>query len=110
MSSALPWHRLEAGANSVHILQERKLRRGSEKLGSYTEVSWLTGDSEVKVLVAKLCPTLVTPWTVTHQAPWSMGFSRQEYWGGLPFPSSGDVPNRGIESKSPAPADGFFTT
>ena len=36
-------------------------------------------------LVAKPCPTLVTPWTVAHQAPLSMGFSRQEYWSGLPF-------------------------
>ena len=38
-------------------------------------------------LVTKLCPTLATPWTVTYQAPLSMGFSRQEHWGGLPFPS-----------------------
>ena len=43
-----------------------------------------------------------TPWTVTYQAPLSMGFSRQEYWSGLPFPSSGDLPNPGIESRSPA--------
>ena len=40
-------------------------------------------------LVAKSCPTLVTPWTVARQAPLSMGFSRQEYWSGLPFPSPG---------------------
>ena len=40
------------------------------------------------VLVAKLCPTLGTPWTVACQTPLSMGFSRQEYWSGLPFPSS----------------------
>ena len=38
-------------------------------------------------LVAKSCPTLVTPWTVAHQAPLSTGFSRQEYWSGLSFPS-----------------------
>ena len=38
-------------------------------------------------LVAKLCPTLATPWTIACQAPLSMGFSRQEYWSGLPFPS-----------------------
>ena len=38
-------------------------------------------------LVAKSCTTLVTPWSVAHQAPLSMGFSRQEYWSGLPFPS-----------------------
>ena len=43
-----------------------------------------------------------TPWTVAHQASPSMGFSRQEYWSGLPFPFSGDLPNPGIESGSPA--------
>ena len=37
-----------------------------------------------------------TPWTVAHQAPQSMGFSRQEYWSGLPFPSPGDLPDPGI--------------
>ena len=39
----------------------------------------------------------VTPWTVAHQAPLSMGFPRQEYWSGLPFPSPGDLPHPGIE-------------
>ena len=53
-------------------------------------------------LLAKSCPTLVTPWTVACQAPLSMGFSRQEYWSGLPFPSPGDLPNPGIEPGSPA--------
>ena len=43
-----------------------------------------------------------TPWTVAHQAPLSMGFSRQGYWSGLPFPSPGDLPNPGIEPGSPA--------
>ena len=43
----------------------------------------------------------VTPWTVAHQAPLSMGFSRQEYYSGLPFPFSGDLPNPGIEPRSP---------
>ena len=42
----------------------------------------------------------VTPWTVAHQAPLSMGFSRQEHWGGLPFPFPGDLPNPGIEPAS----------
>ena len=42
-----------------------------------------------------------TPWTVAHQAPPSMGFSRQEYWSGLPFPSPGDLPDPGIEPRSP---------
>ena len=44
----------------------------------------------------------MTPWTVAYQAPPSMGFSRQECWSGLPFPSPGDLPNPGIEPGSPA--------
>ena len=44
----------------------------------------------------------VTLWTVACQAPPSMGFSRQEYWSGLPFPSPGDLPNPGIKPRSPA--------
>ena len=43
-----------------------------------------------------------TPWTVAYQAPPSMGFSRQEYWSGLPFPSPGDLPDPGLEPRSPA--------
>ena len=53
--------------------------------------------------------SFVTPWTVAHQTPLSMGFPRQEYWSGLPFPSPGDLPNPGIEPASPAMAGGFFT-
>ena len=48
-------------------------------------------------LVAKLFPTLATPWTVARQASLSVGFSMQEYWNVLPFPSPGDLPNPGIE-------------
>ena len=43
-----------------------------------------------------------TPWTVAHQTSPSMEFYRQEYWSGFPFPSPGDLPNSGIEPKSPA--------
>ena len=43
----------------------------------------------------------MTPWTVAHQAPPSTGFSRQEYWSGLPFPFPGDLPDPGIEPRSP---------
>jgi len=43
----------------------------------------------------------VTPWTVAHQASPSMGFSRQEYWSGLPFPPPGDLPDPGIEPRTP---------
>ena len=50
-----------------------------------------------------------TPWTVAHQAPVSMGFSREEYWKGVPFTPPGDLPNPGIEPRAPAPqADSFF--
>ena len=54
--------------------------------------------------VAQSCPTLCDPhpWTVAHQAPPSMGFSRQEYCSGLPFPFPEDLPNPGIERRSPA--------
>ena len=55
----------------------------------------------------------VTPWTVARQAPLSMGFSRQEYWSGLPFPSPGDLPDPGMEPmslRSPALAVQFFTS
>ena len=52
-------------------------------------------------LITKACLTLATPWTVACQAPLSMGFSRQEYWSGLPFPSPGDLPDPGIEARSP---------
>ena len=44
---------------------------------------------------------LTLPWTVTHQAPLSMEFSRQECWSGLPFPSPGDLPDTGIKPRSP---------
>ena len=49
-----------------------------------------------------------TPWTAAHQTPLSMGFPRQEYWSGLPCPSPGDLPNPGVEPRSPAlQADSF---
>ena len=51
-----------------------------------------------------------TPWTVTCQASLSMGFPRQEYWSGLPFPSPGDLPNPRMEPESPSLAGRFFTT
>ena len=52
-------------------------------------------------------------WTVAHQAPLSMGFSRQKYWSELPCPPPRDLPNPGVEPmslSSPALADGFFST
>ena len=57
----------------------------------------------IKVKLKSLSPVqlFATPWTVAYQASPSMGFSRQEYWSGLPFPSPGDLPDPGIEPGSP---------
>ena len=64
----------------------------------------------VFVLVAKSYLTLCDPMDCSSQAPLFMGFLRQEYWNGLPFPSPGDLPNPGIKLTSPALAGTFFTT
>ena len=69
------------------------------------EISMLTcRDDKVKVKVKSLSRVrlFATPWTVAYQASPSMRFSRQEYWSGLPFPSPGDLPDPGIEPRSPA--------
>ena len=65
---------------------------------------------KVKVKSLSCVRHLATPWTVAYQAPLSMGFSREEYWSGLPFPSPVDLPDPGIEPKTPALAGRFFTT
>ena len=52
--------------------------------------------------VLSCVPPFATPWTVAHQAPLPMEFSRQAYWSGLPFPPPGDLPDPGIEPRSPA--------
>ena len=69
------------------------------------------------MLCTQSCPhglvTLVTPWTIARQAFLSMDFSRQEYWSGLPFPSTGDLSGTGIEPVTlvfPALTGRFFTT
>ena len=54
--------------------------------------------------------SFVAPWTIAHHHPLSMGFSRQEYWSGLPCASRGDLPDPGIKLGSPALIGGFFTT
>ena len=63
------------------------------------KLSWIM---YVKVKSLSRVRLFATPWTVAYQASLSMGFSRQEYWSGLPFPSPGDVPNPGIEPGSSA--------
>ena len=67
---------------------------GKEKTG----LRWL--ELAVKVKSLSRVRLFATPWTVAYQASPSMGFSRQEYWSGLPFPSPGDLPNPGIEPGS----------
>ena len=61
-------------------------------------------------LVARLCPTLATPWTIAHQASLSMGFPRKEYWSGLLFSIPECLPNPGVKPASLALASGvcFF--
>ena len=61
-------------------------------------------------LVPKLCPSLYDPMNCSPPAPLSLGFPRQKYWSGSPFPSPGDLPDPGIEPTSPAMAGSFFTT
>ena len=53
--------------------------------------------------------SFVTPWTIAHQGPLIMGFPRQGYWNGLPFPSPGDLADSGTEAMSPALTGRFFT-
>ena len=67
---------------------------------------------EVVAVVQELshAQLFVSPRTEAHSAPLSMGFPRQKYWSGLPFPSPGDLPDPAIEPLSPALAGGFFTT
>ena len=67
-----------------------------------TIIFWLNTLETVVVLSLSCVQFFATPWTIAYQAPPSMGFSRQEYWSGLPFPSPGDLPNPGIEPGSPA--------
>ena len=68
------------------------------KLG-YSKIRYLAGSRSYEW--SEWVSNSATLWTVTHQAPPSMGFSRQEYWSGLPFPSPGDLPDPGIKPRSP---------
>ena len=69
-----------------------------------THIQW-----NISVVSSQSCTQLfVTQWTIACQAPLPMGFSRQEYQSGLPFPSPGDLPNPGIKPTSPALAGEFF--
>ena len=71
---------------------------------AFVRIKWTLVKTCWKVKVKSLSHVrlFATPWTVAHQAPLSMGFSRQEYWSGLPFPSPGDLPNPGIKPRCPS--------
>ena len=75
-------------------------------------MDWEMGIDIYTLLLLLLCcvQLLGTPWTVAHQPPLSMGFSRKEYWSGLPFPDPEDLPDPGIKPASPALAGGFFAS
>ena len=74
----------------------------SESQPSSLTYNSLTEPLKSKVKSHNRVQLFVTPWTAAYYAPPSMGFSRQEYWSGLPFPSPGDLPDPGIEPGSPA--------
>ena len=99
---------------NLYTGQEATVRTGhgtqtGSKLGKeyvkavYCHPAYLTyTQSEKKVKSLSHVRLFATPWTVAYQAYQSMGFSRQEYWSGLPLPSPGDLPNPGIEPRSPS--------
>ena len=89
--------------NKEHILKKSEWATSTCRWYSYLENP---SESTEKILcacsVTSVVSNSVSPWTVARQAPLSRGFSRQEYWSGLPFPSPGDFLNPGIEPVSPA--------
>ena len=95
---------------SLRSSAERGATHASEE---NTEEGTIQMAQHACVLSHSVVSDFVMPWTVAHQAPLSTGFSRQEYWSGLPFPSPGDLPASGMKPaslKSPALAGRIFTT
>ena len=88
------------GSSSVLICQSRLNRR--KKTGAWGFFTHLLVKHYVWTCSVAHLQLSATPWTVARQAPLSMGLPRQGYWGGLPFPSLGDLPDPGIEPGSPA--------
>ena len=84
-----------AGRNINHL-------RYAEDTTFMAEIEEELNSLLMKVKLLSCVQLFATPWTVAYQAPPSVGFSRQEYWSGFPFPSSGDLPDPGIEPRSPA--------
>ena len=103
-----PLSGMALGRLSVYVVGKDEIRamqaRDGIVTGTTTPPGFYSWIWKVKVKVKSLSRVrlFATLWTIAHQAPPSMGFSRQEYWSGLPFPSPGDLPDPGIEPKSPA--------
>ena len=98
LSSSLPFSSLRGEVwwwAGVGMERESLAHNG---LSLFFNSSYFSGGS----LVTKLYATLATPWTISCQAPLSMGFSRQQNWSGFPFPSPGDLSDPGIKPRSPA--------
>ena len=114
----LPWTwRSRWAERGTGYFAERKAGLSVDGRYEDTRCRLSTGKSLVNPLACVLscfsCAQLfLTLWTVIHQAPLSLGFSRQGYWSGIPFPLPGDLPNPGLKPESltsPALASGFFT-
>ena len=88
----------------LDMVQQTGSKLGKEYVKAvYCHPAYLTfTQSEKKVKSLSHVRLFATPWTVAYQAYQSMGFSRQEYWSGLPLPSPGVLPNPGIEPRSPS--------
>ena len=98
---------MDRGAWQAPLHRVTQSRTQLKQLSLHTHISLRSSRSVSRPVVS----SSVTLWTVARQAPLSRGFSRQEYWSGLPFPPPGDLPNPGIEPvslMSPALAVGFF--
>ena len=97
MKGYLEWKQNSSNISVSRTYQTLKICSNTDKVEYVTVYFFFHGG-----LVARLCLTLATPCTVACQAPLSMGFSRQEDWSGLPFPSPEDLPDPGIKPGSPA--------
>ena len=93
----------QAEGEPMALDSDKPVSSSLKKTGGLNEV--INDCKETRMVADKMSLSrvwlLATPWTVAYQAPLSMGFSRQEYWSGVPLPSPGDLPDPGIEPESP---------
>ena len=90
----------DAGINSYRI--GRAVLTMTSELGRGSELTLLPWTAVIVAELLNCIRFFVTPRILAHQAPLSVGFPRQEYWSGLPFPSPGDLPDPGTEPSAPA--------